>query len=208
MGKGAKIGCGILIVLAVVALMAFFLLKNTYNSMVVLDEDVKNSWAQVQNVLQRRMDLIPNLVETVKGYATFERETLEAVINARANATKTQVNAQDLNSEQLQKVMDAQNGLSSALARLMVVVEKYPELKANENFLRLQDELAGTENRIAVERKRFNDTTRKYNGTLRTFPTVLIAGIFGFQQRPYFEAPQEAQQAPKVDFSGMSKKAN
>jgi LemA protein len=206
MGKGAKIGCGILLVLGVLVLMAFFMLKNTYNGMVVLDEDVKNSWAQVQNVLQRRMDLIPNLVETVKGYANFERETLEAVINARANATKMQVNADNLNPQQMQKIMDSQNGLSSALARLMVVVEKYPDLKANENFLRLQDELSGTENRIAVERKRFNDTVRKYNGTLRTFPTVLIAGIFGFQQRPYFEAPPEAQQAPKVDFSGMGKK--
>lgn len=200
MGKGAKIGCGLLIVLAVVALMAFFLLKNTYNSMVVLDEDVKNSWSQVQNVLQRRMDLIPNLVETVKGYAAHERETLEAVINARANATKTQVNAGDMTPAQMQQMMAAQNGLSSALSRLMVVVEQYPNLKANENFLKLQDELAGTENRIAVERKRFNDATRKYNGTLRSFPTVLIAGIFGFNQRPYFEAPTEAQQAPKVDF--------
>ncbi len=200
MGKGAKIGCGLLIVLAVVALMAFFLLKNTYNSMVVLDEDVKNSWSQVQNVLQRRMDLIPNLVETVKGYAAHERETLEAVINARANATKTQVNANDMTPAQMQQMMEAQNGLSSALSRLMVVVEQYPNLKANENFLKLQDELAGTENRIAVERKRFNDATRKYNGTLRSFPTVLIAGIFGFNQRPYFEAPTEAQQAPKVDF--------
>jgi len=200
MGKGAKIGCGLLIVLAVVALMAFFLLKNTYNSMVVLDEDVKNSWSQVQNVLQRRMDLIPNLVETVKGYAAHERETLEAVINARANATKTQVNANDMTPAQMQQMMAAQNSLSSALSRLMVVVEQYPNLKANENFLKLQDELAGTENRIAVERKRFNDATRKYNGTLRSFPTVLIAGIFGFNQRPYFEAPTEAQQAPKVDF--------
>ncbi|HPI74160.1 MAG TPA: LemA family protein, partial [bacterium] len=126
MGKGAKIGCGLLIVLAVVALMAFFLLKNTYNSMVVLDEDVKNSWSQVQNVLQRRMDLIPNLVETVKGYAAHERETLEAVINARANATKTQVNANDMTPAQMQKMMEAQNGLSSALSRLMVVVEQYP----------------------------------------------------------------------------------
>jgi len=200
MGKGAKIGCGLLIVLAVVALMAFFFLKNTYNSMVVLDEDVKNSWSQVQNVLERRMDLIPNLVETVKGYAAHERETLEAVINARANATKTQVNANDMTPAQMQQMMAAQNSLSSALSRLMVVVEQYPNLKANENFLKLQDELAGTENRIAVERKRFNDATRKYNGTLRSFPTVLIAGIFGFNQRPYFEAPTEAQQAPKVDF--------
>ena len=203
MSKGAKIGIGVLVVIVLLVIMTFSFFKGTYNSLVALDEGVNNSWAQVENVLQRRMDLIPNLVETVKGYASHERETLEAVINARANATKTQINAQDVinNPQQLSQFMDAQNGLSSALSRLMLVVERYPDLKANENFIRLQDELAGTENRIAVERRRFNDQTRAFNQKVRTFPTVLIAGIFGFQQRPYFEAPQEAQQAPKVDFS-------
>ena len=158
-------------------------------------------------MLQRRMDLIPNLVETVKGYASHERETLEGVIQARANATRMQVNAQDLmnDPQQLSKFMNAQNGLSAALGRLMVVVERYPELKANENFIRLQDELAGTENRIAVERRRFNESVQAYNKKLRTFPTVMIAGMFGFQQRPYFEADAEAQKAPKVDFSDTKK---
>ena len=171
----------------------------------IKDEAVNNGWAQVENVLQRRMDLIPNLVETVKGYANFERETLEAVIQARANATRTQINADQLmdNPEQLTQYLEAQNGLSSALARLMVVVERYPELKANQNFLRLQDELAGTENRIAVERRRFNETVRDYNLNVRRFPVNLIAGLLGFPQRPYFEAPPEAEQAPQVDFSGM-----
>ncbi len=205
-GKKVGIGCLVIIVLGVIILFSLF--KNTYNSLVLLDEDVKKSWAQVENVLQRRMDLIPNLVETVKGYATFEFETLEAVINARANATRVQLNAENLDPQQLQQYMNAQNGLSSALARLMVVVERYPELKANENFLKLQDELTGTENRIAVERRRFNESVRAYNQKLRVFPTILIAGILGFQQRPYFEAPPEAKTAPKVDFSGLGKKTN
>lgn len=206
MSTGAKYGLGCLVVFIVIAVILFSLFKNTYNSLVVLDEGVKNSWAQVQNVLQRRMDLIPNLVETVKGYANFERETLEAVINARANATRTQINPENLDPQQLQKYMDAQNGISSALARLMVVVEKYPDLKANQNFLGLQDELTGTENRISVERRRFNDAVRTYNQKLRVFPNILIAGMLGFQAKPYFEAPAEAQTAPKVDFSGMGKK--
>jgi LemA protein len=206
MSKGVKITLGILAVIIIFVIITAVSLKNTYNRLVILDEEVKNSWAQVQNVLQRRMDLIPNLVETVKGYANFERSTLEAVIQARANATRMQVNAENLDPQQLSKFMDAQNGLSSALGRLMVVVERYPELKANENFIRLQDELAGTENRIAVERKRFNDTTRSYNQLTRSFPTVFFAGMFGFQQRPYFEAPPEAQQAPRVDFGGMGEK--
>ncbi len=202
MTKGLKIT----IVLVVVALILGWMIKNTYNNLVVLDEGVKNSWAQVENVLQRRMDLIPNLVETVKGYAQFERETLEAVINARANATKTQINPANMDAGELAKYMDAQNGLSSSLARLMVVVEQYPQLKANENFLRLQDELAGTENRIAVERRRYNESVQSYNQKMRAFPTVVIAAMLGFQQKPYFEAPAEAKTAPKVDFSGMGNK--
>jgi LemA protein len=203
MGKGGKIGIGCLVVLIIAAIAVFSFGKNTYNNLVSLDESVNNSWAQVQNVLQRRMDLIPNLVQTVKGYASHERETLEAVIQARANATKTQINAEDMakNPQMLQQFMDAQNGITEALGRLMVVVERYPDLKANENFIRLQDELAGTENRIAVERRRFNDTVRQLNQKIRTFPTVLIAGMLGFQQRPYFEAPTQAQEAPRVDFN-------
>lgn len=201
------VGCIIAIVaVVVVALMLYGVGKRAYNSFVVLDEQVNGAWAQVENQLQRRMDLIPNLVETVKGYADFERETLEAVIQARANATKVQLNADQLaeNPQLLEQYMQAQNQLSGALSRLMVVVEQYPELKANQNFLRLQDELAGTENRIAVERRRFNETVQKYNQHIRLFPNNILAGIFNFHKRAYFEAPPEAQQAPRVDF-GMRK---
>jgi LemA protein len=201
MSKGLKT---ILIVVAVLVVLGWMIFS-PYNRLVGLDEGVKNAWAQVENQLQRRMDLIPNLVKTVEGYANFERSTLEAVINARAKATSTQINAGDMNPAQLQQYMEAQNGLTSALGRLMVVVEKYPELKANENFLRLQDELAGTENRIAVERKRYNDEVRVYNQSVRRFPTVIIASMLGFPQKPYFEAPAEAKTAPTVDFGGLAK---
>lgn len=208
MSKGLKILLGVVIVIFVFVIILISSITRTYNNLVSLDEGVNTSWAQVQNVLQRRMDLIPNLVETVKGYAAHERETLEAVIKARASATQMQVNAQDLlnNPQQLTQFMGAQNGLTQALGRLMVVIERYPELKANENFLRLQDELAGTENRIAVERRRYNETVRAINQKIRRFPTVFFAGMLGFEKRLYFEAPQEAQQAPKVDFGGMGKK--
>ena len=208
MSKGAKIGLLILAIIVVVGIAAYGFFKNTYNNLVALDEQVNTSFAQVQNVLQRRMDLIPNLVETVKGYANFERETLESVIQARANATRMNVNVENLpqNPEQLNQYLEAQNTLSSALGRLLVVVEKYPELKANENFIRLQDELAGTENRIAVERRRYNESVRSYNQKVRTFPVNILAGMFGFARRPYFEAPEEAQQAPKVDFGDMGNK--
>ena len=204
MANGKRgLGCIIAIVAAAVAaLMLYGVGKRAYNSFVVLDEQVNEAWAQVQNQLQRRMDLIPNLVETVKGYANFERETLEAVIQARANATKVQLNADELasNPQMLEQYMQAQNQVSSALSRLMVVVERYPELKADQSFLRLQDELAGTENRIAVERRRFNETVQKYNQHIRLFPNNILAGLFNFSKRAYFEAPPEAQQAPRVDF--------
>ena len=207
MSKGLKIFLGVVVVIAVLVIILISSVTRTYNTLVGLDEGVNNSWAQVQNVLQRRMDLIPNLVETVKGYAIHERETLEAVIQARASATQMQVNAGDLmnNPQQLSQFMNAQNGLSAALGRLMVVIERYPELKANENFIRLQDELAGTENRIAVERRRYNDTVRAINQKIRSFPIVLFAGMLGFEKRLYFEAPPEAQDAPKVDFGGLRK---
>lgn len=198
-----KIGCIALIGILIVATLVFYGMgKRAYNSFVVADEQVNESWAQVQNVLQRRMDLIPNLVETVKGYAKFERETLEAVIQARANATKVQLNAAELanNPQLLDQYMQAQNQLSSALSRLMVVVEQYPDLKANQSFLRLQDELAGTENRISVERRRFNEKVQEYNKLIRMFPNNVLAGLFNFGKRAYFEAPPEAQQAPKVTF--------
>ena len=207
MSKGIKVFLGVVVVLIIFVIIIVTSVTRTYNLLVSLDENVNNSWAQVQNVLQRRMDLIPNLVETVKGYAIHERETLEAVIQARASATQMQVNAGSLmdNPQQLSQFMNAQNGLTSALGRLMVVIERYPDLKANQNFMRLQDELAGTENRITVERRRYNDAVRAFNQKIRTFPTVLFASMLGFEKRIYFEAPPEAQTAPKVDFGGLRK---
>lgn len=192
MSKGCSIALIIGAVLVVLAIIIGLQLKNAYNALVKIDEDVNNSWAQVQTQLQRRYDLIPNLVETVKGYASHEREVLTEVTRARASVggAKTPDDA-----------MKANNDLSNALSRLLVVVENYPQLKANENFIKLQDELSGTENRIAVERRRYNDSVRIYNQKLRSFPTVFFAGIFGFEKRNYFEAPESAQQAPKVDFN-------
>jgi len=182
----------VLLVLGLLVLVGYTTVTNTYNRLVTLEEGVNNGWAQVQNVLQRRLDLIPNLVETVKGYASHEREVLIGVTEARAKVAQARTP---------QEAAQADQELTSALARLLVVVERYPDLKANENFIRLQDELAGTENRIAVERRRYNDVVREYNQRLRTFPTVLLAGLLGFEKRLYFEAPEEAQRAPKVDFS-------
>ena len=194
----------ILAVVAVLALLLAWRGCSSYNNLVQLDEGVNSAWSQVQNQYQRRADLIPNLVETVKGAATFERETLEAVIQARANATRPEINAENVlnNPQAFQQFQQAQDNLGAALGRLLVVVEKYPELKANQNYLDLQTQLEGTENRIAVERKRFNEVVQSYNSQTRSFPTNIFAGMFGFAQRPYFQATAEAQQAPKVDFSG------
>lgn len=171
-----------------------------YNGMVKSQEQVDAQWAQVENVYQRRADLIPNLVATVKGYAEFERKTLTDVIEARAKATSVNINPQNLDENSMKMFQDAQNQLSGALGRLMVVVERYPELKANQNFLELQSQLEGTENRIAVERNRFNDTAREYNTLIRSFPKNFFASAFGFERKPYFEAEQGAAQAPKVEF--------
>ncbi len=202
MGKKFLIGLGVVVVLGFL-LYRFF--SGNYNKLVGLDEGVKQAWAEVQNNYQRRADLIPNLVATVKGAADFERETLESVIEARANATRPEINVDTdklLNDPQaFQRFQQAQDNLTSALSRLLVVVERYPELKANQNYLDLQTQLEGTENRIATARRRFNETVQGFNSTARTFPTNIIAGIFGFNQKPYFEASAEAQQAPKVDFS-------
>ena len=201
MSKNSKIGWGVLIVLVILLLIAFNSAKNIYNDFVRQREAVDGAWAQVQNVYQRRFDLIPNLVEIVKGYASHERQTLQAVTEARAKVGGvTQLNAEDLTPENLARFQQAQAGLSGALQRLMVVVEQYPNLKANENFIRLQDELAGTENRIAVERRRFNELTRDYNAKLQVFPNMIIAGLFNFTKKPYFQAEQQAQTAPKVEF--------
>jgi LemA protein len=201
MSKGL-LGCGaVLLVLVVVAGGLFLWGTGVYNRLVGLDEGVKTAWSQVENTYQRRADLIPNLVKTVEGAADFERETLTEVIEARAKATSVQITPQDLtNPEALARYQQAQDSLSSALSRLMVVVERYPELKANQNFLQLQDELAGTENRIAVERKRFNEVAQGYNTTRRSFPTRLIADWLGFEEAAYFEAAEGAEQAPQVEF--------
>ena len=171
-----------------------------YNTMVVKSENIDAQWAQVENVYQRRADLIPNLVNTVKGYASHEKETLEGVINARAKATSVNINAANMNAASMQAFQQAQDGLSGALSKLMVVVEKYPELKANQNFLELQAQLEGTENRIAVERKKFNETTRGYNTYVKLFPKNMFAGMFGFEQKPYFEAAKGAENVPEVQF--------
>ncbi len=187
-------------VIVVVALILYSSIKGTYNQMVTLDEGVGAQWAQVENVYQRRADLIPNLVSTVKGYATHEKETLESVIEARAKATSTTIDASNLNAQSIQQFQAAQDGLSSALSKLMVVVERYPDLKANQNFLELQAQLEGTENRIAVERKKFNEVARQYNTYIRSFPKNIYASIFGFEKKAYFQAQTGADTAPKVEF--------
>ena len=171
-----------------------------YNTMVQKDETVETAWANVQNAYQRRADLIPNLVNTVKGAANFEREALESVINARAKATSVQLNADDLTPENLQRFQAAQNELGGALSRLLVSVERYPELKANQNFLELQAQLEGTENRISVERRKFNEAVQDYNTTVRSFPNNLMAGIFGFERKGHFQADPGAERAPTVQF--------
>jgi len=191
----------ITIAIIVVLLFAgYSWVKGTYNTMVTQDEGVKTTWSQVENQYQRRMDLIPNLVNTVKGYATHEKETLEGVVSARAEATKTTIDPSNLNEESMKKFQAAQGELSSALSRLMLVIERYPDLKANQNFSELQAQLEGTENRISVERKRFNETAQSYNTYIRSFPTNILAGMFGFQPKAYFSAESGAEKAPKVEF--------
>ena len=190
----------IALVLALVLLVVWGV--GGYNRIVGLGEAVDAQWGQVENVYQRRADLIPNLVETVKGAAKHERETLEAVVQARAKVGQTQVTAPYEDPEALAKFEAAQGQLSSALSRLMVVVERYPDLKANQNFLALQSQLEGTENRISVERMRFNEAARDFNTRRDSFPTVLIAGIFGsrFETKAYFQSQAGAETAPKVEF--------
>ena len=185
---------GILVILALWAVMK-------YNALVPMDQQVKSSWSQVENQYQRRSDLIPNLVNVVKGYASHERETLEGVIQARSRATATTIDANNMDEAALQRFQQSQDALSSALSRLMVVVEKYPDLKANEQFQNLAVQLEGTENRIATARRDFNETAKTYNTARQTFPTVLIAGLLGFKERPYFTAQAGSEIAPTVDFS-------
>jgi LemA protein len=185
-----------------IALVAIALISgcSSYNRMVEMDEAVTGQWAQVETAYQRRADLIPNLVNTVKGYADFEQETLTQVIEARAKATSVNINPENLDAAAIQQFQNAQDGLSSALSRLMVVVERYPDLKANQNFMDLQAQLEGTENRIAVERRKFNDATRTYNTYIRRFPKNILASIFGFDNKGYFEAAEGSEQAPTVEF--------
>ena len=187
-------------IIVALAVILFFWTKGVYNNLVTQDEGVKTAWSQVENQYQRRADLIPNLVNTVKGYAAHEKNTLEGVMNARAKATQTTIDPTNLNEETMKQYQAAQGELSNALSRLMVVVERYPELKANENFRELQVQLEGTENRITVERKRFNEVAQGYNTYVRTFPNNILSGIFGFQTKAYFTAEAGAQKAPQVEF--------
>lgn len=186
-------------IVALIILIGGWLMKG-YNGMVNEDENVNLQWGEVENQYQRRLDLIPNLVNVVKGYASHEKETLEGVIEARAKATQTTIDPSNMTEEQLANFQKAQDGLSGALNRLMVVVEKYPELKANENFLQLQAQLEGTENRITVARKSYNDAATIYNKLVRRFPNNMLAGIFGFSVRPQFKAQEGAESAPIVQF--------
>ncbi len=185
-----RLGVGLVVVLAITAVIGLSVL-GTYNRFVQMDESIKAAWAQVNNQLQRRADLIPNLVNTVKGYAAHEREVLEHLADARAKLA---------GARSPQDAMEADRELSSALARLLVIVEQYPQLKADQTFIRLMDELAGTENRIAVERRRYNEAVQTYNQTRRRFPGSLVAAFFGFGEAAYFEVPETAREAPKVDF--------
>ena len=171
-----------------------------YNGMVSMDESVQGKWADVETQYQRRADLIPNLVSTVKGYAAHESETLESVVKARSEASSVKVDPENITPEKLAEYQKAQSGVSSALGRLMVIVEKYPDLKANQNFLELQSQLEGTENRINVARRDFNEAAKQYNTSIRRFPKNIIAGMFGFEKKAYFEAEKGAEQAPKVEF--------
>lgn len=189
-----------LLVVGVIVLGFIIGFKNSYNKMVTMDEGVSAQWAQVENVYQRRLDLIPNLVNTVKGYATHEQETLEGVIEARAKATQVTVDPSKLDAASLKNFQETQAGLSSALGRLMVVMEQYPNLKADQNFRDLQAQLEGTENRISVERGRFNDSARTYNTYITQFPGVLYSRMFGFEKKAYFEADKAAAKAPEVKF--------
>lgn len=187
-------------ILAFGAIGYFYFKVTTHNNCVTYSEQVSSQWSQVENVYQRRADLIPNLVNTVKGYANHEKETLEGVVEARSKATSVNIDANQLTPETFAAFQKAQEGLSSALSRLMVVVERYPDLKANQNFLELQAQLEGTENRISVERKKFNDVTRTYNTYIQKFPQYIFVNAATFPVKPYFQAQLGAENAPEVQF--------
>ena len=190
---------GWIIPVGIIALLGLWAMGG-YNSMVTMDESVQNKWANVETQYQRRADLIPNLVSTVKGYAKHEQETLEGVVKARSEATQVKLDADNLTPEKLAAYQKAQGSISSALGRLLAVAENYPDLKANENFRELQSQLEGTENRITVARKDFNDAAKSYNQSIRQFPRNILAGLFGFEKKAYFEAEAGSEKAPKVEF--------
>ncbi|MDR1762638.1 MAG: LemA family protein [Dysgonamonadaceae bacterium] len=195
--KKGLIFLGVIVVLAIIV---YGMVKGAYNGMVEKEEAVTKEWADVQSAYQRRADLIPNLVATVKGYAEHEKETLEAVIEARSKATSITIDAENFDADALKKFQASQDGLTSALSRLIAVAENYPDLKANQNFLDLQAQLEGTENRINVARQKFNDTARDYNTYIRSFPQNIMAGLFNFEKKAYFEASEGADKAPEVKF--------
>lgn len=195
-----KKGTIILIVIVIVLLGIFMTFKSTYNNLVSMREGVKSQWANVENQYQRRADLIPNLVNTVKGYAQHESSTLESVTEARSKATSMQVNFDQLDEQTLQKYNNAQGAISSALGRLLAISESYPDLKANQNFRDLQVQLEGTENRISVERRKFNEDAQTYNSFAMQFPRNIIASMFDLQSMPYFKADEGSQKAPQVQF--------
>ena len=190
---------GTIVIIAVVTILALWGITG-YNGLVTQEEKVETEWAQVETQYQRRADLIPNLVSTVKGYASHEKETLNAVIQARSQATQIKVDASNLTAEKLAEFQQAQGAVSSALGKLLAISENYPDLKANDQFLGLQNQLEGTENRIGVARTRFNEVAKTYNTTIRRFPKNILAGIFGFDKRPYFEADAGSEKAPSVEF--------
>jgi LemA protein len=195
-----KTGRIVLIIIAFLLVIFIFKGCNGYNNLVTMREQVNRDWSNVENVYQRRADLIPNLVNTVKGYATHEQETFTKVTEARSKATSVTIDAANMTDEDLKRFQAAQGEVTSALSRLLAVAEAYPDLKANQNFLELQSQLEGTENRIAVERRKFNETATTYNTSLKRFPTILYAGMLGFKERPYFQAEEGSKVAPKVQF--------
>ena len=188
------------IIPAIIVVIIIFWGIGGYNGMVSLDEGVQNKWADVETQYQRRADLIPNLVNTVKGYAAHESQTLENVVKARSEASSVKVDPQNITPEKLAEYQKAQSGVSAALGRLMVIVEKYPDLKANQNFLELQSQLEGTENRINTARRDFNEAAKGFNTEIRRFPKNILAGMFGFEKKAYFEAEKGAEKAPEVQF--------
>ncbi len=202
MSKGSLIGLGVLGAIVLIAVLIGLSVQGTYNSIVAQQQNVEAQWGQVENVYQRRADLIPNLVATVKGYAAHESNVLEAVTASRSQVGSLRVTPDILNNPaEFQKFQQAQAGLTSALSRLMVVVERYPDLKANQNFLELQSQLEGTDNRISNERRHFNEAAQTYNTRIMQFPANIVARFFGFQPKPYFQAAEGAKKAPAVDFT-------